>query len=113
MGRHAVRTVRDKAAVAKREVAQVERCSVRMVHHADRVMQAALGDAPAGTPTNPDLAQRLCLGENGIERHLASIYQAFGFQGRRHQREVIVAIAIHQGIVTRGDINLLPPRQVP
>lgn len=75
--------------------------------------EPAFGDAPAGTPTNPDLGRRLYKGHGVIERDLNAIYAAFGLEGRSRQREIIVSIAIAQGIVTREDIATLNPQPAP
>lgn len=69
--------------------------------------EPAFGDAPAGTPTNPQLAKRLYKGQGVIERDMNAIHIAFGL--RAGQREVLAAIAVAQGIVTRQDLDSLPP----
>lgn len=72
--------------------------------------ESSLGAAVAGTPTNGQLAHRLFLTRSAIERHIGLIYKAFGLDGDERQREVIVSIAIDQGIVTSADLRVLPER---
>ncbi len=67
--------------------------------------EPALGKRPAGTPTNSQLARQLNLTEAAIERHMTAIYKAFDIGAFAGHREVLVAIAIDQGIVTPGDIE--------
>jgi hypothetical protein len=67
--------------------------------------EPALGVGPAGTPTNRRLAARRKVRVRVIERHVASIYEAFGFDtDDKGARYVIVQIAIDQGLVTRADL---------
>jgi len=66
---------------------------------------------PEPTPTNTVLAARLVTSPKVIERHIAEIYQQLGLAGTdRSDREVAVAIATGQGLVTPGDLELLPER---
>ena len=66
--------------------------------------EPALSDRPAGTPTNTQLAHRLGLAEKTIEQHITAIYRAFDL-GADASRDVIVASAVDQGIVTAADIE--------
>jgi hypothetical protein len=70
--------------------------------------EPALGVGPAGTPTNRQLAARRQVKLRVIERHVASIHEAFGFDtDDKGARYVIVQIAIDQGLVTRADLAAL------
>ena len=73
--------------------------------------EPTLGDAPAGTPTNPELAERLYRTEGIIERHLNAIYDAFHLEGGSRRRDIVAAIAVAQGFVTRADLQRLPARR--
>jgi len=67
--------------------------------------EPALGVGPAGTPTNRQLAARRKVKVRVIERHVASIHEAFGFDtDDKGARYVIVQIAIDHGLVTRADL---------
>lgn len=66
--------------------------------------EPALGDRPAGTPTNTQLAHRLGLAEKTIEQHITAIYRAFDLRAEA-SRDAIVASAVEQGIVTAADIE--------
>lgn len=66
--------------------------------------EPALSDRPAGTPTNTQLAHRLGLAEKTIEQHITAIYRAFDLRAEA-SRDVIVASAVEQGIVTPADVE--------
>ena len=66
---------------------------------------SGLGLGPAGTPTNRQLAARRKVKVRVIERHVTSICEAFGFDtDDKGARNVIVQIAIDQGLVIRADL---------
>lgn len=66
---------------------------------------------PEPTPTNAVLATRLVTSQKVIERHIAEIYQQLGLTNmNRPDREVAVAIATGQGLVTPDDLELLLKR---
>lgn len=67
----------------------------------------ALGETPAGTPTNAHLCDRLHQSKSVTERHLTQIYEAFGLHDEARDREIVVMRAIHLGIVTRQDMHEL------
>lgn len=70
--------------------------------------EPTLGVGPAGTPTNRQLATRRRVKLRVIERHVASIYEALGFDtDDKGARYVIVQIAVDQGLVTRADLTAL------
>ncbi len=69
--------------------------------------EPALGDAPAGTPSNPELCRRLIQSKSVTERHLTQIYEAFGLVEDARDRNVVVIRAIDLGLVTRRDLEIL------
>jgi hypothetical protein len=69
--------------------------------------EPALGDAPAGTPSNPELCRRLIQRKSVTERHLTQIYEAFDLFDEARDRDVAVIRAIDLGIVTRKDLEIL------
>lgn len=63
------------------------------------------------TPTNRTLAGRLHTQVGVIERHMAEIYENLGLSNLpSRDREIVVAIAVGQGIVTPDDLELLEER---
>jgi hypothetical protein len=73
--------------------------------------EPALTDSHASTPTNAALAARQVLGTGAIERHISEIYQRLGLNADQADREVAVTLAIRQGLVTRADLQMLPPKR--
>lgn len=71
--------------------------------------EPALGEGPAGTPINRDLAKRRFTTVKVIERHVAQIYEAFELAEVKGARDLIVQIAVDRGLVTRADLELLGP----
>lgn len=69
--------------------------------------EPAMTNVVAGTPTNGQLASRLRVSHQTVEKHLRSIYDTFGAAGAG-DRDVIVAVAVDQGIVTPADVARLP-----
>jgi hypothetical protein len=84
-------------------------CEPALLSHSD----AEHVSSPQPTPTNTVLAARLVTSTKVIERHIAEIYQELGLSHlARPDREIAVAIATGQGLVTPDDLHLLPPRGV-
>lgn len=69
--------------------------------------EPALGDAPAGTPSNVELQARLHQSKSATERHLTAIYEAFALDEQSRDRELVVMAAIDLGIVTHADLAQL------